>query len=362
VPAGDESTPGHERLATPPNPTVTRGGIERVEVAPAGADDGGDGGGVDVRHARAEDIDRRAARRAERLIAFWFTVSTVGTLAFTVMNFVGDKHKQYYTPVLGVTMALAVGGLGIGMIIWAKRLMPHEIAVQERHTLVSPPAEYEALEEAAGDGFRGTQIASRPLLRRAFLGAAAALGGFLVVPLLNLNNRAPKKDLFHTSWVKGARLVTGEGTPLKIGDLDIGAIATVFPAVPVREANGEVRYEPKTSVHERADSATIIVRLPPDANRPRKGRENWAYDGHVAYSKICTHAGCPVSLYEQQTHHLLCPCHQSVFDARDGARAIFGPASRSLPQLAITIDDDGYFVAKDGDYTEPVGPGFWERG
>nr|MDT0667296.1 Rieske 2Fe-2S domain-containing protein [Micromonospora sp. DSM 115978] len=142
--------------------------------------------------------------------------------------------------------------------------------------------------------------------------------------------------------VKGARLVTGEGNFVRLGDVAIGSIETVFPAVPVTEADGSVAYEPKTDLHSKADSTTILIRLEPGVNRPRAGREDWAVDDHVAYSKICTHAGCPVSLYEQQTHHLLCPCHQSVFDVLDGCRAIFGPASRSLPQLAIAVDDEGY--------------------
>jgi quinol---cytochrome c reductase iron-sulfur subunit len=309
----------------------------------------------------AEEIDRRAERRAERLVAFWFTLSVIGTLGFIVTNFAGDKHKQYYTPCMGLSLALALGGIGFGLVVWVKRLMPHLQAEQPRESHTSTEAEIAAFEETVVRGFADTGLASRPLVRRSLLGAGLALGGVFVVPLLNLYNSKPGKALDHTQWTKGARLVTDDGTFVKLGDLEIGAISTVFPAVPVQEATGEVKYEPKLTVDEKAQSATILIRLAPGENQPRKGREDWAYDGHVAYSKICTHAGCPVSLYEQQTHHLLCPCHQSVFDVLDGCRAIFGPASRSLPQLALAVDSEGYFVSRDGDYDEPVGPAFWER-
>lgn len=364
----DAGHDGPEVLGTPPHQTdssripettvMRSGGTSTLTAQGAG---GGAGGGVTPRAPHSAEYDRRASRRAERLIAFWFTISVVGTVGFIVTNFVGDKHKQYYTPAMGSALGLAVGGLGIGMILWAKRLMPHEQAVQERHEFTSSPEEIAVTEEEVALGFADTGLARYPLLRRSLLGAGTVLGGLLVVPLLNLTNSKPGKKLDHTHWVKGARLVNLQGRYVKLGDVAIGGIETVLPAVPVKESDGSISYEPKLDVHSKADSTTILIRLEPGINKPREGRENWAVDGHVAYSKICTHAGCPVSLYEQQTHHLLCPCHQSVFDVPDGCRAIFGPASRSLPQLAIAVDDEGYFIARDGDYTEPVGAAFWER-
>ncbi|WP_131747474.1 Rieske 2Fe-2S domain-containing protein [Frankia sp. Cppng1_Ct_nod] len=345
---------GSERLGTPPHQTDSTRAPATVLLAEAGER------GVEVRPPHAEEIDRRAERRAERLVAFWFIVSVVGTVGFIVTNFVGDKQAEYYTPCMGGALAMAMGGIGFGIILWAKRLMPHEEAVQERHPFASPAEEIAATEETVALGYADTGLARRPLVRRTLLGAGTVLGGLLVVPLLNLTNSKPGKQLDHTRWVSGARLVTGEGNLVKLGDMAIGGIETVFPAVPVTEANGTVRYEPKVTLHDKADSATVLIRLAPGENHPRPGREDWAYAGHVAYSKICTHAGCPVSLYEAQTHHLLCPCHQSVFNVLDGCRAIFGPASRSLPQLAIDVDKDGYFIARH-DYTEPVGPAFWER-
>ncbi|MCK9894045.1 ubiquinol-cytochrome c reductase iron-sulfur subunit [Frankia sp. AgB32] len=348
---------GPEALGTPPHQTDSSRIPETTAMRPAG----GHGGGVTPRPPRAEDVDRRAERRAERLIAFWFMISVVGTVGFVITNFVGDKHKQYYTPCLGSALGMAVGGLGIGMILWAKRLMPHEQAVQERHEFTSSKEEIATTEAELTAGFADTGLARLPLLRRTLLGAGTVLGGLVVVPLLNLTNAKPGKKLDHTSWVKGARLVTEDGRFIKLGDVSIGGIETVFPALPVTGADGTVSYEPRTDVQTKADSTTLLIRLPPGIDRPRKGREDWSIDGHVAYSKICSHAGCPVSLYEQQTHHLLCPCHQSVFDVLDGCRAIFGPASRSLPQLAIAADANGFLYARNGDYDEPVGAAFWER-
>ncbi|WP_390479736.1 cytochrome bc1 complex Rieske iron-sulfur subunit, partial [Frankia casuarinae] len=364
VPAG--TSDGPEALGTPPHQTDSTREPATTAVRPqAGVIQPTYGeraaGGVTVRPPRAQDVDRRAERRAERLIAGWFLISVIGTVGFVVTNFVGDKYKAYYTPSLGAALGLAVGGLGIGLILWAKRLMPHEQAVQERHAFASSKEEIAVTEEEIAAGFADTGLARYPLLRRTLLGAGTVLGGLIVVPLLNLTNTKPGKKLDHTSWVKGARLVTEDGRYVKLGDVAIGGIETVFPAVPVTESDGTVAYQPKTDVQTKADSTTLLIRLPPGVDRPRKGREDWGVDGHVAYSKICTHAGCPVSLYEQQTHHLLCPCHQSVFDVRDGCRAIFGPASRSLPQLAIAADKDGFLYARDGDYHEPVGAAFWER-
>ena len=96
------------------------------------------------------------------------------------------------------------------------------------------------------------------------------------------------------------------------------------------------------------------------ADQTPEGEDSWTYEGILCFSKICTHVGCALGLYEQLTHHMLCPCHQSTFDLADNGKVIFGPAARHLPQLPIEVDDEGYIVAQ-SDFTEPVGPSFWER-
>ena len=147
-------------------------------------------------------------------------------------------------------------------------------------------------------------------------------------------------------WKQGVRLIRQNGTPVNRNDLEIGGIESVFPDVP----RGT----------KLADSSALLIRMRPDELKPRAGREQWSVDGYVVYSAICTHLGCPVKLYEQQTHHLFCPCHQSTFEADNGCKVVFGPAARALPQLAISVDPEGYFVAQ-GDFSEPVGPSYWER-
>lgn len=141
------------------------------------------------------------------------------------------------------------------------------------------------------------------------------------------------------------------GTPIKASEVTLGSAFHVIP---------EGINELEDRLEQKAKAAVLLMRLDPADLRVSKGRENWNYDGIVAYSKICTHVGCPVALYEQQTHHLLCPCHQSQFDITREAEVIFGPAKRSLPQLPIMVDSEGYLVAR-SDFREPVGPSFWER-
>jgi ubiquinol-cytochrome c reductase iron-sulfur subunit len=321
---------------------------------------------VDFQGPRPEDVDRRRERRSELVVVFWFLVSMVATFVFVVMNFAGNTHRQYYTPVLGISLALALSGIGIGLVHWAKRLMPDEEAVQEREPHFSKPEEYAAAEATFAKGVEDFGFARRPLLRRTLLAAGGALGLIAVVPILNFGKLVGRShtDLQETEWKTEPgqppkRLVTQDGTPVRLGDVAGGGLLTVFPGK-LKEGSTD-EYE-KPDVQTKGDSTVILIRLRSDQQlMPVPGREDWAYDNHVAYSKICTHAGCPVSLYEQQTHHLLCPCHQSVFDVLDHARPIFGPAARPLPQLAISVDEQGYFVAR-GDFSEPVGPSFWERG
>jgi ubiquinol-cytochrome c reductase iron-sulfur subunit len=172
----------------------------------------------------------------------------------------------------------------------------------------------------------------------------------LLMPLGGLIKNPNKGNpLGTTSWGPGVRLVRNDGTPIRPGDQEPGSLETVFPAVP--------------GGNREADAATMLIRLRPeqlDEYEPRAGQADYRYGDYVAYSKICTHAGCPVSLYEQETSRILCPCHQSQFDVTQGAKPVFGPATRSLPQLPIEVDDEGFFVAR-SDYREAVGPTYWNR-
>jgi ubiquinol-cytochrome c reductase iron-sulfur subunit len=292
------------------------------------------------------------AKAAERKVAALFLLSFLGVVGFVVTYFFVDHEytsstRYIFTPLLGTFMALALTGVGAGAVLWAKLLMVDEEAVQERHPFGSPKDERGATAQALKKGLEETGLPRRSLLRNTLLLGAGSLA-LLPLPFVFGMGRFQHKErvLATTAWAEGVRLIRQNGTPVRLGDLQIGSIESVFPDV-----------EHGTKI---ADSPTLLIRMRPQDLDLIPEHEDWAVDGHIAYSSICTHLGCPVKLYEQQTHHLFCPCHQSTFDAARGAKVVFGPAARPLPQLAITVDEEGYFVAQ-GDYSVPIGPSYWER-
>lgn len=323
------------------------GRSERQESTQAGVDPRDD-----LMEARETDLDPHAAKVAERKVAALFLLSALATVGFAVWYVVGDHRfgtpgNPYFNPVLGSLMGIGLLGIGAGTVLWAKLLMVDEEAVQERHPFGSPPDERAATAEALKAGLDDAGIKRRPLL----LGTLALSGALLaVLPLpfvLSMGRFQHKeRELATTAWREGMRLRRANGTAVRIGDLQLGSIESVFPDQPHPQL--------------RADSPVLLIRMRPEELQIQDGREDWSIDGHIAYSSICTHLGCPVKLYEQRTHHLFCPCHQSTFDASRGSEVIFGPAARPLPQLAISLDDEGYFVAQ-GDFDEPTGPSYWER-
>jgi ubiquinol-cytochrome c reductase iron-sulfur subunit len=295
----------------------------------------------------------QAERRAERGVAACFLLTFVATVAFIVIYVAApwnysltDNAYTWFTPLLGVMMALALAGVGAGAVLWAKWLMPEEEVVQDRHDGLSPEVDRATTAATVVDGLEMTGLPRRSLLKRSLGLSVGALGALTVVPLGGLIKK-PRNELFSTPWKEGVRLVTLDGRPVRPADMEPGALQTVFPGVP-----GGTKAP---------DAPTMLIRLRPDQTvTHRPGQEDFGWEDYVAYSKVCTHAGCPVSLYEQQTSRILCPCHQSQFLLTKDALPVFGPAARPLPSLAITVDSDGYFVAR-GDYREPIGPSFWER-
>jgi ubiquinol-cytochrome c reductase iron-sulfur subunit len=202
----------------------------------------------------------------------------------------------------------------------------------------------EELDEFIQSFERGADgLGRRRFLRRLLTGAATTLGLALIFPIRSLGPN-PGTSLDHTAWGPGARAVDADGNPVKVGDLAVGGVVTVFPEGHAGDATAQ----------------TLLVRASDSPIVTRPGRETWSPQGCLAFSKVCTHAGCPVGLYEHRTQQLLCPCHQSLFDVLRGAKPVFGPAPRSLPQLPIMVDGEGYIVAQ-RDYLEPVGPTFWSR-
>jgi ubiquinol-cytochrome c reductase iron-sulfur subunit len=272
-------------------------------------------------------------RRAELLVLSLFGASTLAGVALLVLYVLGGQPQLE-----GLLLTVCLGGIGAGIVVWGQRLMPSRILVEKRGPVGGSPQRIEDLEQALVEeaGF-----SRRTLLIRALAGTMAGLAAALAIPVFSLGP-APGRALFETAWRQGGRLAVAGGEPLRGDDLPIGGVLTVFP-------NGD-DGDP--------NSATLLIRVEPGLLRLPGERAEWAPDGFVAYSKLCTHAGCPVGLYRSSEHTLICPCHQSEFDVLDGARPISGPAARALPQLPIRRQEDGTFVAL-ADFPEPVGPGFW---
>jgi ubiquinol-cytochrome c reductase iron-sulfur subunit len=319
--------------------------------------------GVEVLHVEPPAPPGSALEKKNvRLVNFWFALAALAAVGFLVIYagsgwFLPDWRWQIrsgtwsaiFTPLLGATMGLSMLSIGIGLVLYVKKLLPHETAVQDKHDgshfdRVTTGATLVSALDNSGLRRRKVLLGTMGLMGAAFgVMIIAPFGGYLKNP--NKGN-----PLGTTPWADGVRLLRADGTPIRPGDQNAGSLATVFPAVP----NG----------NRAADSAVMLIRLRPEqlkTLRPAPGREGYGYGDYLAYSKICTHAGCPVSLYEQETGRILCPCHQSQFDVTQGAKPVFGPATRSLPQLPITVDSEGYFVAR-GDFPEPVGPAFWNIG
>ncbi len=312
--------------------------------------------GLPPHRPRLSDRSRSAEKRAERQVALLFLISILGTLLFFVGYFFIPLNEtverlRLQNLLLGLGTAFAMLGIGVGIVHWAKTLMPDHEVTESRHE-IRPESDRQDAEKIVNDILDESGIKRRPLIRNTLLGAAI-LAPLPAIAIFRDLGPLPGNSLKQTMWDTGVRLTRDpSGTPILASDVTVGSAFHVIP---------EGLNEVENKLEEKAKAVVLLMRLDPEELNPSPGRENWGYDGIVAYSKICTHVGCPVALYEQQTHHLLCPCHQSTFDLEQECKVIFGPAARPLPQLPIEVDDEGYLVAS-SDFQEPVGPSFWERG
>ena len=341
----------------------------------------------------------KAEKRAERSVANWLLLGGFSGLALLlVFLFWPWEYKPYgsagellyslATPLYGLTFGLSILAIGIGAVLFQKKFIPEEITIQQRHDGRSPEIQRKTIAANLTDTLDTSTIKRRKLIGLSLgiglgafgLGTLVAFAGGLiknpwkpVVPtadgkkaVLWTSGWTPR---FHGETIFLARATgnAGHGAPfvkMRPEDLDAGGMETVFPW---RESDGDGTT---TESHHRLNeilmgvrNPVMLIRIKPgDINKvvKRKGQESFNFGDLFAFTKVCSHLGCPSSLYEQQTYRILCPCHQSQFDALHYARPIFGPAARALAQLPITIDQDGYLVAN-GDFIEPVGPAFWER-
>jgi len=341
----------------------------------------------------------KAEKRAERSVANWLLlgglsgVALLGIFLFWPWEYKGTNepgHLWYNlaTPLYGFTFGLSILAIGIGAVLYQKKFIPEEISIQDRHDGSSPEIQRKTVAANLTDALEGSTLKRRKLIGLSLgigLGAFGAgtlvafIGGLIKNPWKPVVPTADGKKavLWTSGWTpqfKGETIFvaratgsTGDGSPfikMRPEDLDAGGMETVFPW---RESDGDgTTVESHHRLNEilmGVRNPVMLIRIKPgDMNRvvKRQGQESFNFGDLFAFTKVCSHLGCPSSLYEQQTYRILCPCHQSQFDALHFAKPIFGPAARALAQLPITIDQDGYLVAA-GDFIEPVSPAFWER-
>ncbi|GAA5016476.1 ubiquinol-cytochrome c reductase iron-sulfur subunit [Actinopolymorpha pittospori] len=335
-----------------------RGGQELPDTT--GAGDPVPDPGLPVHDPRITDVDERAAKRAERQVATMFGLATLFLIAFVVVYIAVPKDATFAgvggsNLALGASLGVALLLIGAGLVQWARRLMDNHEVVEERHSAASSPADRTAAIGALRQGAAESQIGRRKVLVRALAGALTLLGVPVIILLGDLGP-LPGTALEHTIWRRGTRVVNDVTfRPLRPEDIHLGAIVNAVPASIVDLPEGRARN------NALAKAAVFLVRMEEGDIHSLPSRRSWGVSGILCFSKICTHVGCVVNLWEQLTHQLLCPCHQSTFDLSNNGRVVFGPAARSLPQLPIMVDSEGFLVAQ-SDFPQPVGPSFWERG
>jgi ubiquinol-cytochrome c reductase iron-sulfur subunit len=286
------------------------------------------------------EVAARNPRRAEKAVLLSFFISLLAFAAFGGAFWVNASNMW-----LGATLGVGMSAFGYGFVAWGKYLMPRGPFEEPRALMTVEQEERDLI--VADFASRGRVAIKRRSMLALMMGAAGAVFGVVAIfPLLRSLGPVPKNALNTTKWRKGSYLTTVDNEHVSVNDVEVGGILTVFPQDDVGGAL----------------SQTVLIRLQQSGDIVTEpGRETWGPNGFLAFSKVCTHAGCPVGLYEELTQQLLCPCHQSMFDVRAGAQPIFGPAPRPLAQLPLYVDSSGYLRAQKG-FDEPIGPGFWYRG
>ncbi|HEX3539105.1 MAG TPA: Rieske (2Fe-2S) protein [Acidimicrobiales bacterium] len=277
-------------------------------------------------------------RRDEIVVSVGFWVAALAAIGLGIVYWRGGQPQLE-----GLLLAVGAAGLAAGMVTWAHRLLPKGPEVEGRQVFTDEAGSGDE-STLESDLSRGGAISRRRLILRSLGASAAAFGAALLFPLRSLGPRPSDAELNDSPWTPGKRLVSTDGMPVLAYEVPVNGLVTVFPDGALDSETGQA----------------VLVRVDPSLVRPLPGRESWSPQGFIAYSKLCTHAGCPVGLYEASTNQLLCPCHQSTFDVLRGAKPIFGPAAAPLPQLPLAIDADGVIRAT-GNFSEPPGPSFWNR-
>jgi len=313
--------------------------------------------GIEPHRVRMTDKSEKHEKNAVRQVALLFSLSMLGS-ALALYAYFAFPISEDLTTVrintlfLGIGITLGLLGIGIGAVHWAKTLMPDNEVSEERHLTRGSDEKRAAAIEIINLANQESGFSRRKLIRRTLYGSLALFPLPGIILFADLGPNLGDK-LRHTAWKQGTRLAKDPyGSPIKASEVTVGSVFHVIPE--------GLNPDQEDYLEQKAKAAVLLVRVDPTELNETAERATWSYQGIVAYSKICTHVGCPVALYEQHTHHLLCPCHQSTFDLVNGCKVIFGPATRPLPQLPISVDSEGYLIAQ-SDFHEPVGPSFWDR-
>ncbi|MGH3459643.1 cytochrome bc1 complex Rieske iron-sulfur subunit [Aeromicrobium sp.] len=320
--------------------------------------------GLPAHQWRPTDVDKDQERRAELQVSAMFGIATILLVLFIPaylfidadQTFLGWSAQNF---AFGTTIGGAMLLMGSGIIQWAKRLMGDHAIVEMRHPVRSSDEDRVGVMEDINAGLDESGIGRRPMIRNTLLASVAALGIPTVFMLGDLGPLPSGQS--NTVWKKGMRVVNDvSGAPIKPSELEVGQLVNAEPAILFEETeDGEHVIHGAEVLQVKSKAAVILVRMRPEDITPAEGRENWGINGILCYSKICTHVGCPISLWEQQTHNVLCPCHQSTFDLADAGKVIFGPAARPLPQMPLGVDSEGYLIAM-SDFQEIVAPSYPE--
>jgi len=269
------------------------------------------------------------------LVVCFFLIALASGIAFLLVYWRDGSNL-----LLGATLAICLGGFGFALVLYSHWLMPHEEAIEAREELPSSLVERE---QASAEFHAASQGIQRRGLLKLIAASVISMGVAIVASAFRALGEDPFPTLFDTIWRRGQRLVNLDGAPVSVNALQPGNFMVVFPETSVGD--------------ERAQ--TVLIRVNQELLQLPRDRSDWAPMGYVAYSRVCTHAGCSVGMYETTTDQLMCPCHQSTFDVLRGARPTGGPAVRPLPQLPLYADSTGILRAAGG-FSEPPGPGFWE--
>ncbi|HKN92979.1 MAG TPA: Rieske 2Fe-2S domain-containing protein [Thermoleophilaceae bacterium] len=282
---------------------------------------------------------------AELALVGLLLLSAIFAIGFVVVLATGSwpNRTQYEGIALGGSLLL----MGFALVLVSKRLIVTE-ELEEDYPEPEHPEEQNEVTQIVRES--GSRFTRKRLVQGAFGAAAGALGVAAIAPAISFGPALDPFELNWTPWRRGKRLVTEDGAPVKASDIEMETFYTAYP---------------EHSARDNIAAPVVIVRLRPSDLRLPRGRRNWAPQGILAYSKICTHAGCAIALYRKPTFPpvqpdpaLVCPCHYSTFDPAAGGKVLFGPAGRNLPQLPLLIDSAGHLRAA-GNFSGPVGPSWW---